>query len=350
MLSKIYHNSHSLTPHPSLTAPRPNQGINWGVQVHLIAVQTRLEPAHYRSREAFRERILQLAKEAVEDLPPGEPRVVAFPEAIALPLVFWLDTPEETLTHKNAMQAALTMLRSQWQEALSLVGQGVFSPSVFFHLRAPAVWPVYQETFVEAAKTAKAYVIAGSLFSPLMDWEPSQKLHREGRGVYNLSLVVSPGGTVLGRVPKVNLTKDEKASFLSAGQLGQQIVHTQIGILSNLICLDAFHDLLIEQADAAGAWLVVQPSANAAKWDGPWGSDPSQIEGEVWLREGLAKKLAGRENLRYGINPMLSGELYELEFEGRSGIYAASKALALAQRPTGDEIVRVKVEVEDDSG
>jgi hypothetical protein len=50
---------------------------------------------------------------------------------------------------------------------------------------------------------------------------------------------------------------------------------------------------------------VVQPSANNSKWDGPWPSDPGQIEGEVWRREGLAKKLVGRENLRYGINPML---------------------------------------------
>lgn len=317
------------------------------MHVHLIGVQVQLEAAHYYSAEAFQERILALCEQAVSGLgQTDEPRIIAFPEVVALPLVFWLDTPQEVRQAKTALQAALALLRQNWREALGLVGQGVLSPSVLFHLRAPRVWPVYQQTFIRAAKASGAYVVAGSLFSPLMDWEPARRLHSEGRQVYNLSLVLSPQGTVLGRIPKINLTKDERASFLSAGQPGSQVIDTRIGPLANLICLDAFHDTLIEQADAAGAWLVVQPSANGAKWDGPWSGDPSQIEGQVWLREGLAKKLLGRENLRYGLNPMLNGHLYELYFEGRSGIYQAGSPLTLADQPTGDAIVRARVSLE----
>lgn len=315
------------------------------MRVHLIGVQVQLEAAHYYSAEAFGQRILELTEQAVNGLEPG-PKVIAFPEVVGLPLAFWLDTPQEVRQAKTTLQAALTLLRQNWREALGRVGQGVLSPSVLFHLRAPQVWPVYQEAFIRAAKASGAYLVAGSLFSPLMDWEPSRKLHSEGREVYNLSLVISPQGTILGRVAKINLTKDEKASFLSAGQPGSQVIHTRIGTLANLICLDAFHDTLIEQADAAGAWLVVQPSANGARWDGPWSGDPGQIEGEVWLREGLAKKLLGRENLRYGLNPMLNGHLYDLYFEGRSGIYQAGSPLALADQPTGDAIVRASVSIE----
>jgi hypothetical protein len=123
-----------------------------------------------------------------------------------------------------------------------------------------------------------------------------------------------------------------------------------LGTVANLICLDAFHDDLIEQADAAGAWLVVQPSANAARWNGPWSKDPKEIEGEVWLREGLAKKLQNRENLRYGLNPMLNGAFYDLYFEGRSGIYQPGSPLALAESETGDAVVRVAVEVPEAPG
>jgi len=297
----------------------------------------------YLTETAFAARVGNLTVEAIEGLPEGEPRVVAFPEAFALPLLFWLETPASVREAESALGAALETLKLEWRRALRL---GIPSPSVFYHLRAERVWPIYQEVFARAAKSTGAYLIAGSLFSPLMDWEPVRELHREGWGVYNLSLVLSPQGTVLGRIPKVNLTASERSGLLSGGRSGQQTLKTQIGTLANLICLDAFHENLIEEADRTGAWLVVQPSANAARWDGPWSGDKSQLEGEVWLREGLAKKLVGRENLRYGLNPMLNGQLYELEFEGRSGIYTAGSTLALADSPVGDAIVRASVEVQ----
>lgn len=309
--------------------------------MHLVAVQAELRQEHYFCAEAFASRVQGLASRAVTGLPESEARVVAFPEAFALPLLFWLETPARVREAGSTLRAALELLRLGWREALRL---GVPSPTAFYHLRARTVWPIYQEVFARAAKSTGAYLIAGSLFSPLMDWEPVRELHREGWGVYNLSLVLSPQGTVLGRVPKVNLTAAERSALLSSGRSSQGILQTRIGTIANLICLDAFHENLIEDADRNGAWLVVQPSANAARWDGPWSGGEGQKEGEVWLGEGLAQKLAGRENLRYGLNPMLNGKLYELSFEGQSGVYAARKALALADSPVGDAIVRVSVE------
>jgi predicted amidohydrolase len=310
--------------------------------VHLIAVQSELRLEHYREGEAFRARVLELCSRAVEGLPEGEPRVIAFPEAFALPLVFWLETPEEVVRAGSALEAGLRLLRLGWREVL---GRATPSPSALFHLRALEVWPLWERAFAQAARQSGAYVVAGSLFSPLVDWEPARGYHREGRGVYNLSLVFNPQGRVLARVPKVNLTKDERQGFVQGGDWGAQVIQTRLGPIANLICLDAFHEHLIERCDAAGAWLVVQPSANAARWEGPWSADPDQVEGQVWLREGLARKLEGRENLRYGINPMLNGSLYNLRFEGRSGVYAAGQILALAERPTGDAIVRSSVEL-----
>ncbi|MER3480189.1 MAG: nitrilase [Meiothermus sp.] len=309
--------------------------------VHLVAVQAQIQPAAYRSAESFRKRVLSLARAAVAGLPEGEPRVVAFPEAFALPLVFWLETPQEIVGAPSALSAAATLLRRRWPQALRLA---VPSPAVFFHLRGLEVWPVYEAVFREAAQEARAYLVAGSIFSPPVDWEPARGYHPAARAVFNQTLLVSPHGTILSRIPKVNLTRDERGSFLSGGPLGQQIAQTKIGKLATLICLDAFHQRLGEWVDAQGAWLLVQPSANAARWNGPWSADPRQIEGEVWLREGLAKKLEARENLRYGLNPMLNGEFYTLSFEGRSGIYGPGTPLALADSPTGDALVRFTIE------
>lgn len=309
---------------------------------HLIAVQSELRLEHYRERGAFETRVLELCSRAVEGLPEDEPRIIAFPEAFALPLVFWLETPEQVVRSGSALEAGLRLLRLRWREAL---GTATPLPSALFHLRALEVWPLWERAFAQAARRSGAYMVAGSLFSPLVDWEPARGYHRKGRGVYNLSLVFSPQGTLLARVPKINLTKDERQSFLQGGDWGAQVIQTRLGRIANLICLDAFHEHLIERCDAAGAWLVVQPSANAARWEGPWSADPAQLEGQVWLCEGLARKLEGRENLRYGINPMLNGNLYNLRFEGRSGIYAAGRALALADLPTGDAIVRSRVKL-----
>jgi predicted amidohydrolase len=314
------------------------------MRVHLVAVQTEVQALHYTSAEGFRQHVLERTLSATQGLPEQEPRLVAFPEAFALPLLFWLDTPPAVREAKTSLQAALQLIRENWRAALGL---GVLSPAVFYHLRAPKVWPVYEQAFREAAQAVGAYVVAGSIFSPFMDWEPTQGLHPQGKRAYNFSLVISPQGTILGRVPKVNLTPHEQGAFLSRGQPGRQTLKTRLGTIANLICLDAFHDSLIEQADAAGAWLVVQPSANAARWEGPWSGDPGQIEGEVWLREGLAKKLQNRENLRYGLNPMLNGHLYDLYFEGKSGIYQAGGPLALADSPVGYAFVRAAVELPD---
>lgn len=317
------------------------------MRVHLIAVQTELQTAPYTSAPAFKQYVLELCQTATEGLPQDEPRILGFPEAFALPLVFWLETSRAVQGARTSLQAALQLLREHWPALLRL---GVWSPAALYHLRAPLVWPVYEQAFQEAAQAVRAYIVAGSIFSPHMDWEPAQRLHPRGKGVYNLSLIVSPQGAVLGRISKVHLTADERRAFLTGGQPGRQTLHTRLGTLANLICLDAFHDDLIEQADAAGAWLVVQPSANAARWEGPWSSDPREVEGEVWLREGLARKLQNRENLRYGLNPMLNGHLYDLSFEGKSGIYQAGKPLALAESAVGNAFVRAAVEIPDSLG
>lgn len=312
------------------------------MKVHLVAVQAEIIPGAYRTSEVFAARVLELARKAVAGLPPGEARILAFPEAFALPLLFWWQTPELVLRHTSALGAALEILKTRWQDALRT---GVFSPAAFYHVRGLEAWPLYQSAFRQAAIETGSYLVAGSIFSPMTDFEPARGNFASSKSAHNISLLFSPKGTVLSRVPKLELTSQEKKSWLAKGAWGSHVADTRLGKLATLICLDAFHDRWVEQADAAGAWLLVQPSANAARWNGPWSGDPKQVEGEVWLREGLAKKLYKRENLRYGINPMLNGGFYGLHFEGRSGVYAPNQVAALAEAPTGDAIVRAVAEI-----
>jgi predicted amidohydrolase len=327
-------------------APVPDEG-RPTVRVDLVAVQAAIRPEHYRTAAAFRRRVLELTAAAVTGLPDGAPRVIAFPEAFAVPLLFWLETPDAVVRQRSAMAAALSLLRSQWREVLrSAVMRRSASPALFYHVRAPVVWPVYEEAFRAAARASGAYLVAGSLFTPAMDWEPMQGFHPSGHAALNLGLVLSPRGAILARVAKRRLTPDETRSFLTASPAAAPAIETAIGRISVLICLDAFHESLVEEADASGAWLLVQPSANNAAWEGPWTGDPAQVEGEAWLREGLAKKLEDREHLRYGINAMLNGSLYDVVFEGRSSVAAAGSYLALAEHHAGDAVVRASVKLE----
>ena len=313
------------------------------MDVDLVAVQARIEPEAYRSADAFRERTLELARRAVAGLESGRPRVVAFPEAYALPLVFWLGTPEDVVGAPSVARAALKLLGRGLREDPRTLLRGP-TPALLYRTRLPQVWPAYHGAFRQAARETGAYLVAGSLFGPLLDEEPARGLHLQGPTAYNWLAVYSPEGTVLARVPKLRLVPDERKAFLGRGRFGPHIVQTRIGRIGVLICLDAFHEALVERVDAGGAWLLVQPSANAAAWEGPWTADPERVEGEVWLREGLARKLEGRENLRYGLNPMLNGSFYDLRFEGRSSVAAAGRLLALADAPVGDALVRATVE------
>ena len=218
-------------------------------------------------------------------------------------------------------------------------------PASFYRWRAASVWPVYQQVMQAAAQRYQTYLVAGSLFGPLMDWEPSRRWHAVHPRVHNLGLVISPQGQVLARTSKLCLTEQEKWAQVQPGSWGSQVIHTQIGTLANLICLDAFHDRWIEQADAAGAWLVIQPSANAAAWQRRWPPNPQFTEGQAWVQHGLASKLIGREHLRYGLNPMLNGQLFDLVFEGQTAIYGAGTVLAQAAQPVGEAVVYARVEV-----
>lgn len=310
--------------------------------VHLLALQTRLDYEEFVTRQAFEKAVLERLERATQHLPRDEPRIAAFPELFALPLLFFLDTPTRVAQFKSSLGAALWLMTGRIRQVWS---HGGISPLAFYRWRAASVWPVYQEVMQQAAQRHNCYLVAGSLFSPLVDWEPSRGWHAADHRVHNLGLVISPSGTPLARTGKLCLTQPERLAQIRAGDWGSQVVHTDLGTLANLICLDAFHDRWIERADAAGAWLVVQPSANAANWGRPWPPNHQLSEGEAWVKYGLASKLPGRENLRFGLNPMLNGQLFELCFEGQSAIYAATGLLAQAAQPVGEATVHARVAI-----
>jgi predicted amidohydrolase len=286
----------------------------------VACVQSKLEPEAYRSGDDFAAWVFEQTHRALEARDPSEPALVAFPELIGLPLAFYLDRQIKTNT---TQEAALGLLRESWLEALALgVRHGRLLPANLLLPRALEVFAAFKSAFSRAARETNSFIVAGSAFLPGIESEAARGTFLSDARVQNTSFMFAPSGLMVSRQPKINLTGGLESNLgLARGRLEALLVtRTPFADVSTLICFDAFFERALERADALGTDILVQPSANAARWDGPWSADPSLIEGVEWWLRGPAAKIQDRVNIRCCLNPMLVGRLFDLEFEGRSSI------------------------------
>jgi predicted amidohydrolase len=152
----------------------------------------------------------------------------------------------------------------------------------------------------------------------------------------------------------VNLVPPRETSIGFSGGSKSELcpIDTPLGRVGILVCYDGFHHSLVEHYDALGTEILIKPSYNMHRWDIPWWADTRMTEGEAWLRYGLPSIIQGRENIRYGVNPMMVGRIFDLEAEGRSSIVVNTgrpgasledSLLAVAADPAGEEIIAATV-------
>ncbi len=313
-------------------------------------VQSKLELDAYISSQAFEAWILEQTRLALENRDSHEAALVAFPELIGLPLLFFL---ERHVATSKIQAAALELAKQSWLEALKLGLQFQnFSASSFILPRATHLFEVFVNAFSSSAKQSNTFISAGSSFLPGVEVEAAKGLHLADGRVQNVSFLFAPSGKILLRSPKLNLTAGlEKLVGLSRGRLEDVTAAvTPLGRVTTLICYDGFFERALEKADSVGAQIIVQPSANAALWNGAWSSDASKIEGQEWLARGIMHGIQDRLNIRYALNPMMVGKLFDLVFEGRSSISTNQSLtkleqaiLSIADSHNDSEIVTARV-------
>ena len=324
----------------------------------LVAVQAKLELSDCVSAERFREKVFALCARCRLPEDGADPVLAVFPELMALPLLFALDEdPRALAACQRFSDAGVRLLKRDWRNVIAVAWQHkTFGLNAFYLSRAQRAYGVYKQVFSEAAKRYNLTIVAGSGFFPLMDAEVSRGLFCASKQVFNSSTLFAPTGATVTQTHKVYLTPGrEQQAGLSSGRLQDlTVAHTPAGRVGVAICLDGFHDSVTGHLDALGADIVAQPSANNAAWDGPWHKNTGQLEGDVWLQQGLRAQLQARTCLRYGVNPMLITDLWDLQTRGRSSIVANAclvKAdwqeqtgiLAIAESHTKEEIVRARV-------
>jgi predicted amidohydrolase len=305
------------------------------MKTFLAAIQSKLAPDAYATSDAFSSWIDEQCRTALAARDPAQPALLAFPELIGLPLYFYCNRQ----THATTVQeAALEFGREHWQTAFSHLRPSVSS---LLLPRALLVHSVLQQAFAFAARNQNAYIVAGSSFLPVVDTEAALGLHFADKRVQNVSYLFAPSGKLLSRTAKINLTKglESRLGLHKARLENWTPTQTRLGSIGTLICYDAFFDACIQKADSSGTQILVQPSANAAKWQGAWSADPSLLEGQEWLARGANARIQGCENIEVVLNPMLVGKLFDLEFEGCSHIGWNGKEPLLAPSFTDFAVV-----------
>mgnify|MGYP000465853019 CR=1 FL=1 len=261
----------------------------------------------YSSREAFRRRILTLTGAARQRV-SQKPLLVAFPEDVGLGLLFTQDF-ERVRTSKTMVEAGTRLMEKYRINPFSDRELGkqsnAFPVAVrkLIHQLSPFVERVYHETFAEAARIHRCWLVAGS--APFAS----------GDCVFNTCYVYNPSGDRILIQRKVNLVPLEQEAGLNlcpADADHLTLFETPAGKTGVLICYDAFFSPLVDMMVKKGAQLLVQPSFNPLPW--------TKEQRESWETGLLAA--AQRHPQLIGINPMGVGQLFDVVAEGVSSIVA----------------------------
>ena len=313
-----------------------------------------MQLSDYRSAESFEAKVLELTRCAVSGLDDA-PKLVAFPETIGFPLLT-LGEYDAVSKMSRVSEVMRYSLKRHWREVLRAAWRWRVLGIGALHLsRAIPAYLAYKNAFSKAAQTFGVTVVAGSHFLPHIEEEATRGVHIADKRVYNTAYSFSPTGHIINRSSKRYLTPGaESRSGLSRFNGPLHPFETPVGRVGVAVCLDGFYSSVIEHLDGLGAQIMVQPSANHAPWDRAWPADPSFSEGEAWLQKGLRSQLQGRLHLRYGVNPMMVGDVWDLYPRGRSSLLVNTRfeeaetegyegVLALAETDDQEEVVRAEV-------
>lgn len=268
------------------------------------------------SEATFGALVERLMERAVANMPDGVPRLVVFPEDFAAGLLL-MDSGDAlegatglrggvaSLVRQNftAVMAQRMRHRVGWVRALTL-------------LKAEGVFQVYRRVFADAARRYDAHILAGTVLLPEIELNDDGGAEPKGGDVFNVAYLFGPDGDIIGRQRKVFLIEleGEEALDLCPAPVDDLVVYdTALGRIGIAVCLDGFQEPVVERLKALGVDIFLQPSANPQPW-----TEPQQAD---WLN-GSWKAVVEQGIAVYAINPMLVGQLLDIEFEGQSSIIA----------------------------
>lgn len=308
--------------------------------VDLFAVQGRIDPSLYESRENFEARLeaqaraIDALRERDEEGAYRFPALAVWPENYAL-FASLIGVPGASQAKSStramarlALRRLPALVRTFWRHRPRSLEETLFTAT------APETFALIDGAFAPIARKYQLHIVAGSAYLPRFTAPPFKA---EGAKVYNTSLLYSDSGERLAISRKQNIVPtQEDILHLSPGDDEDlPVVSLPFGRFATLICYDGFNEAHTKDepefkrcgvlVDRLGAEIVAQPSANAWAWDEPWVfNEPGEtmLRREQWFEEGLFRQLSECENIRYVVNPQLVGSIFEYRFEAKSLILA----------------------------
>lgn len=288
----------------------------------IACVQVKLQADDYRTEHSFEAKIMDIMARIRDESGKG-PLLAVFPEHIGT-FCLLCNAPQAVWSKSSFAKASVTLvLHNAVAVARHMLAHRVSPVRALFLARSKELERIYLTAFSRAAREYEAWIVAGSA---TMRW--GQTSH-----VFNTSPVINPTGQVLYRQHKVNLVDMEgkRGLNLDPAPLNYvSAVQSPFGNLGIAICLDAFHLEVRERLQGLGANILIQPSAN----HGPW----NEWQQEDWLRSGFAAVVEHNE-FSLAINPMLVGNLWDIEFEGQSSIIDQNGYVLRAETKDEEEIL-----------
>lgn len=314
---------------PRRPAPAPKADPTRPRHFRAVAVQPKWAPADYLSEASFRAWMGAQLASARPHLAPDRPNLVVLTELNGLPLVL-LGARLAARAPTFQLAAALALIKHLPGALLILAREGVGPVRALQLSRAEATTRIYLDVCRDLARQYGVYLVCGT--APLPHYRlDGQTLRRDGPGLYNQAVVLDPNGDLIGTADKVHLTPDEEQDGvdLTPGDLDDlRVFPTEVGDLGVATSLDAFHPDVIGRLEAQGATVLLQPDANGSAWTAKEGlaPDPEHLRDQpkAWL-DSAWQAVQHSSTLRYAINPMCVGNLFDLSFDGQSAIVARAE-------------------------
>jgi hypothetical protein len=308
--------------------------------------------------------------------------VFVFEEHAGLPLLFFGKRGKNARENALNSTQASVFLSAEFQNAAAYYVSKFPEISTFlarqlFLAATDTLWRVFFDTFSKIAKDYGVWVVSCQN-SPYPYLEKVQGNSKDGfpisafvdevvkdksyfyvattSDVWNTCFVFSPQGEIKHHTRKVNLVPTEKIDLqFSSGTYEElsvfRIPGTEVDICV-AISLDAFVPRYIQELDSKGCDVLLQPDANSGAWAtdgglGYWqplewlGSTMGSIQTKKYIGcpnpdEALFLKTEGvkcnfqeiainSKSIKYNVNPMMTGNLFEVSFDGQTAITGRDK-------------------------
>lgn len=317
-------------------SPRPCTFSGTADTVRVFAVTHRLTLDDAKNPGTFAASFRRHLESVNDCLSDSKPNLLLFPEDSGL--VAWFIGRQGLLGRGSGDSAgAFNALYAQVYKSADAYRRrfpGISAARALTLALSDRAWRAMDQTFGAIAKDSKSWVVTsanlpyaelttGAEASVFRDPDAAGPAYvATGPELFNSAIVYGPTGERAGRVDKVFLTDPEEQTLdLTSAPLEHmrpvQLPFARLGIA---ISRDAFYAPFAQRLDDLGADLVVQPEAFSG-----WTQEeqPGDWLPEVMLASGwsLNQKYT---SVRHTAAPMLTGNLFELTFDGQA--FITSKA------------------------